>query len=159
MQPLKRRPNENLDALDQAQKKTAEIVLKKWTADTHLIAAILTELEQKLASADLRLAFQDAGAQDRAIAVGHITGVFSGKPVDLTLIVRPTGEIDPIEAGPKAAHLQMQFALPARISVLSAHKGEYEALILRPSRRRLRHSDPSADPIWDPNTSELNVTA
>ena len=118
------------DALDQAQKKTAEIVLKKWTADTHLIAAILTELEQKLASADLRLAFQDAGAQDRAIAVGHITGVFSGKPVDLTLIVRPTGEIDPIEAGPKAAHLQMQFALPARISVLSAHKGEYEALIL-----------------------------
>ena len=49
---------------------TAENVGEKWSADTHIIAEILKDFEQKMSALGLQLAFQDEGQKGDALAEG-----------------------------------------------------------------------------------------
>ena len=78
---------------------TAEHVRQKWVTDTHIIAEILKDFEQKMSALGLQLTFQDAGQKGDALAVGRITGRVSGSDLQVTLNVDPTGEIHALAAG------------------------------------------------------------
>lgn len=108
---------------------TAEHVRQKWAIDTHIIAEILKDFEQKMSALELQLTFQDAGQRGDALAVGRITGRVSGSDLQVTLNVHPTGEIHAFR-GPKPGHIQAQFTSPSKLSVLAADRAQYEALIL-----------------------------
>jgi hypothetical protein len=108
---------------------TAEHVSQKWVTDTHIIAEILKDFEQKMSALGLQLTFQDAGQKGDALAVGRITGRVSGSDLQVTLNVHRTGEIQAFQ-GPKAGHIQVQFTSPSKFSVLVADRAQYEALIL-----------------------------
>jgi hypothetical protein len=77
----------------------------------------------------LRLTFQDAGQKGDALAVGRISGRISGSDLQVTLNVQPTGEIHAFQ-GPKVGHISTQFTSPSKLSVLTADRAQYEALIL-----------------------------
>jgi hypothetical protein len=89
----------------------------KWGQDTQIIRAVLTDLMQKMAGVGSDLSLQDEGAGRNAIAAALITGRFDGKRVHFMLEVRADGTIDP-KTG------------EAPISVLTADRAAYEALIL-----------------------------
>jgi hypothetical protein len=108
---------------------TAEHVRRKWTADAHIIAEILKDFEQKMSPLGLQLAFQDAGQKGDALAVGRIVGRVSGSDLQVMLNVDPNGEIHAFQ-GPKAGHIAVQFTSPSKLSVLTADRAQYEALIL-----------------------------
>jgi hypothetical protein len=107
----------------------AENVRKKWSADTHIIAEILKDFEQKMSALGLQLAFQDEGQKGDALAGGRIFGRVSGSDLQVTLNVDPAGEIHAFQ-GPKAGHIAVQFTSPSKLSVLTADRAQYEALIL-----------------------------
>jgi hypothetical protein len=109
--------------------ETAERVRQKWTADTFIIAEILKDFEQKMSALELRLTFQDTGQKGDALAVGHISGRVSGSDLQVTLNVHPTGEIHAFQ-GPKTGHISSQFTSPSKLSVFTADRSQYEALIL-----------------------------
>jgi hypothetical protein len=69
------------------------------------------------------------GPKGRRACVGRITGRVSGSDLQVTLNVRPTGEIQAFQ-GPKPGHIQAQFTSPSKLSVLVADRAQYEALIL-----------------------------
>lgn len=118
-------------AKDQSNERQemAERVMQKWTADTYVIAEILKDFEQKMSALELQLMFQDAGQKGDALAVGRISGRISGRDLQVTLNVHPNGEIHAFQ-GPKAGHISSQFTSPAKLSVLTADRPQYEALIL-----------------------------
>ena len=118
-------------AKDQSNERqeTAERVRQKWAADTHIIAEILKDFEQKLSALELQLVFQDVGQKGDALAVGRISGRISRSDLQVTLNVHPTGEIHAFQ-GPKAGHISSQFTSPSKLSVLTADRSQYEALIL-----------------------------
>jgi hypothetical protein len=113
-----------------AQDELSHRIRQKWAVDTHVIAAVLAELEQQLSLASLRLAFRDERPQGAALAVGRITGSLAGMPIDLLLIVHPDGEIYPLRRDPNAGDDQIQSASSSKMSVLTADKDQYETLIL-----------------------------
>jgi hypothetical protein len=117
------------DELNNERQATAEHVKQKWATDTHIIAEILKDFEQKMSRLGLQLTFQDAGQKGDALAVGGITGRVFGSDLQVTLNVYPNGEIRAFQ-GPKAGHIQAQFTSPSRLSVLAADRAQYEALIL-----------------------------
>jgi len=118
-------------AKDQSNERQemAERVTQKWMADTYVIAEILKDFEQKMSALELQLTFQDAGQKGDALAVGHISGRISGRDLQVTLNVHPNGEIHAFQ-GPKAGHISSQFTSPSKLSVLTADRSQYEALIL-----------------------------
>ena len=118
-------------ATDQSNEReaTAERVRQKWAADTHIIAEILKDFEQKMTALGLELVFQDAGQKGDVLAVGRIGGRISGRDLKVTLDVYPTGEINAFQ-GPLAGHVASQFTSPSKLSVLTADRSQYEALIL-----------------------------
>ncbi len=111
------------------QQATAEHVRKKWTADTHAIAEILKDFERKMSALALQLTFEDESQKGDALAGGRIFGRVSGSDLQVTLKVDPTGEIHAFQ-GPKAGHVAIQFTSPSKLSVLTADRAQYEALIL-----------------------------
>jgi hypothetical protein len=111
------------------QQATAERVRQKWAADTYIIAEILKDFEQKMSALGLQLTFQDAGQKGNLLAIGHISGRISGRDLHVTLNVHPAGEIDAFQ-GPKVGHISSQFTSPSKLSVLTADRTQYEALIL-----------------------------
>jgi hypothetical protein len=108
---------------------TAERVRQKWAADTHIIAEILKDFEQKMSALELQLTFQDVGQKSNTLAVGRISGRISGSDLQVTLNVDPNGEIEAFQA-PKVGHVGNQFTSPSKLSVLTANRAQYEALIL-----------------------------
>jgi hypothetical protein len=115
----------------QERKRKTELIKAKWIADAQIIAEILTDLGEKLFDAGLSLVFQDTGPSDpETVASGLISGQFVGKPIELVLKVKSDGAIDVGEAASRGPVVNINFVLPAKIWVLTAHKGEYEALIL-----------------------------
>jgi hypothetical protein len=96
---------------------------KKWAKDTHIIADILRDFEQKMVDIKVQLQFQDVGQQGTTIAVGRIFGHVSGRELQLTLNVHPNGEIHVFRAGAGTHHVQFT-------SVLTADRAQYESLIL-----------------------------
>jgi hypothetical protein len=117
------------DREEHERKDVAERVKEKWTTDTYMIAEILKDFEQKMSVVGVQLTFQDAGQKGTALAVGHITGRVSGSELQFTLSVEPAGEIHAFR-GPKAGHIHAQFTSPSKVSVLTAGRAQYEALIL-----------------------------
>jgi hypothetical protein len=111
------------------QKTTADQVRKKWTADTKMIAEILSDFEQKLSPLELQLMFEEEDQKGEAIAGGRIFGHVTGQDVQVTLNVGPTGEVRAFQ-GPKAGHIAPQFSSPSKLSVLTADRAQYESLIL-----------------------------
>ncbi len=111
------------------RQEMAERVRQKWAADTHIIAKILKDFEQKMSALGLQLIFQDACQKGDALAVGRITGRVSGNDLQVTLNVHATGEIHAFQ-GPKTGHISSQFTSPSKLSVLTADRSQYEALIL-----------------------------
>ncbi len=111
------------------QQATAQYVRQKWATDTHIIAEILKDFEQKMSALGLQLTFEDAGQKGDALAVGRITGRVSGSDLQVTLTVDPTGEIQAFQA-PKPGHIHAHFTSPSKLSVLVADRAQYEALIL-----------------------------
>jgi len=111
------------------RQETAERVRQKWTADTYIIAEILKDFEQKMSALELQLTFQDTGQKGDALAVGHISGRVSASDLQVTLNVHPTGEIHAFQV-PKTGHISSQFTSPSKLSVLTADRSQYEALIL-----------------------------
>jgi hypothetical protein len=103
---------------------------KKWAEDTHIIADILKDFEQKMAAMKLQLRFQDVGQQGTTIAVGRIFGRVSGRELQLTLNVQPSGEIHVFRGGPTVGAHQVQSTSPVAFSVLTANRAQYESLIL-----------------------------
>ena len=81
-----------------------------------------------MSALELRLAFQDTGQKGDALAVGHISGRVSGSDLQVTLNVQPTGEIHTFQK-PKTGHISSQFTSPSKLSVLTADRSQYEALI------------------------------
>jgi hypothetical protein len=118
-------------AKDQSNERqeTAERVVQKWSTDTYVIAEILKDFEQKMSTLGLQLTFQDAGRKGDALAVGHISGRISGRDLQVTLNVHSNGDIHAFQ-GPKAGHISSQFTSPSKLSVLTADRSQYEALIL-----------------------------
>ena len=117
------------DERSNERRATAEHVRQKWAADTDIIAEILKDFEKKMSALGLRLTFQDAGQKGDALAVGRISGRISGSDLQVTLNVQPTGEIHAFQ-GPKVGHISTQFTSPSKLSVLTADRAQYEALIL-----------------------------
>ena len=117
------------DRQEYERQDVAERVQEKWTADTYVIVEILKDFEQKMSAIGVQLTFQDIGQRGDALAVGHIAGQVSGKDLQITLNVHPDGEIRAFQ-GPKAGHIQAQYTSPSKISVLTADRAQYEALIL-----------------------------
>ena len=117
------------DERSNERRATAEHVRQKWVADTDIIAEILKDFEKKMSDLGLRLTFQDAGQKGDALAVGRISGRISGSDLQVTLNVQPTGEIHAFQ-GPKVGHISTQFTSPSKLSVLTADRAQYEALIL-----------------------------
>jgi len=117
------------DERSNERRATAEHVRQKWVADTDIIAEILKDFEKKMSALGLRLTFQDAGQKGDALAVGRISGRISGSDLQVTLNVQPTGEIHAFQ-GPKVGHISTQFTSPSKLSVLTADRAQYEALIL-----------------------------
>ena len=115
---------------EKERSKKAERIKAKWSADTHIIAKILTDLKEKLAETGLQLKFQDTGSDGKAIAGGRIMGRFSGAAIDLTLKVYADGAIETYKSGPRLGPTNIDLVSQTPISVLTANKGEYEALIL-----------------------------
>ena len=72
------------DEREQQHERIIERIKAKWTADVDLIAAILAELQAKLADEDLEVKFQDIGPSGDAIVRGLITGRFLGEPINVT---------------------------------------------------------------------------
>jgi hypothetical protein len=107
---------------------TAENVRKKWSADTHIIAEILKDFEQKMSALGLQLAFQDEGQKGDALAGGRIFGRVSGSDLQVTLNVDPAGEIHAFQ-GPKAGHFAVHFASPSKLSVLTADRAQYDETV------------------------------
>ncbi len=116
------------------QQAIAEHVRKKWTVDTHIIAEILKDFEQRMSALGLQLAFQDEGQKGAALAGGRIFGRVSGNDLQVTLNVDPTGEIHAFQ-GPKTGHIAIQFTSPSKLSVLTADRAQYEGLFSILSRR------------------------
>lgn len=124
-----------IEAAKQAQKQAEELaksqqalavsVAKKWAADTHVIAAILKDFEQKMSDLNVHLAFQDEGQQGAMLAVGRVTGRVSGHDLSVTFHVDPNGEIHIFSLSPLRI-----FNFRGPVSVLSADKALYEDLIL-----------------------------
>lgn len=112
------------------QHATAKQVKKKWTADTQVIAEILTDFEQRLSPIELQLKFQDAGQPASTIAAGRVVGRVSGRDLQIMLNISPNGDIHAFSEGPKFGHVHVQFASPLKLSVLTADRDQYEALIL-----------------------------
>jgi len=117
------------DEREQQHERIIERIKAKWTADVDLIAAILAELQAKLADEDLEVRFQDIGPSGDAIVRGLITGRFLGQPINVTLNVYASG-IELHKAGPTGGYFNEEFASTSKLSILNAGKGEYEALIL-----------------------------
>jgi len=111
------------------QQAIAERVRKKWTADTHIIAEILKNFEQKMSPLGLQLAFQEESQKGDALVGGRIFGRVSGGDLQVTLNVDHTGEMHAFQR-PKAGHVALQFTSPSKLSVLTADRAQYEALIL-----------------------------
>jgi hypothetical protein len=111
------------------RQETADRVRQKWTADRYIIAEILKDFEQKMSALELQLTFQDTGQKGDELAVGHISGRVSASDLQVTLNVHPTGEIHAFQ-GPKTGHISSQFTSPSKLSVLTADRSQYEALIL-----------------------------
>jgi|SRR5271163_2556369 len=119
---------EEKDGLE--RKELAQRVLQKWRADIGLITSILRELTEKLASERPQFGFSDGGPSGDAIATGIITGRFSGKNIDFAVKVAHDGTIELSSGRSLGAAANLRFVSPTRISVLTANKGEYEAVIL-----------------------------
>jgi hypothetical protein len=111
------------------QKTTADRVRRKWSADTKIMAEILTDFEQKMLPLGLKLMFEDEGQKGDSIAGGRIFGHVTEQELQVTLTVDPTGEVRAFQ-GPKAGHIAVQFASPSKLSVLTADRVQYESLIL-----------------------------
>jgi hypothetical protein len=118
---------EEKDGLE--RKELAQRVLQKWRADVGVITSILGELTEKLAVERPQLGFNDGGPNGNAIATGIITGRFSGKNIDFALKVAHDGSIE-LSSGRLLGAAAKRFVSTTRISVLTANKGEYEAVIL-----------------------------
>jgi hypothetical protein len=118
------------DEREQQHERIIERIKAKWTADADLIADILAELQAKLVDEELEVRFQDIGPSGEAIVRGLITGRFLGEPINLTLNGYASGAIELHKTGRRGAYLNLELASTSRFSVLNAHKGEYEALIL-----------------------------
>ena len=115
---------------EQQQQLVARI-REKWRSDTHLIAAILKDFEQKLAELQVQLVFQDrASAHGETIAVGSIAGHVTGNDLQLTLNVHPNGHMLVFKEGAKIDHMQIPLLSPKTVSVLTADRDQYENLIL-----------------------------
>ena len=123
----KERQEEN--AREQERKIKTDRIQKKWVADTHVINAILRELKSKMVPIEYDLNFQDVGPSHNGVAGGIIVGRFGGEDVHLALEVKDNGLIEPHEKGSKVGFTRI-IATAAKISVLTANTGEYEALIL-----------------------------
>ena len=108
---------------------SAATIIKRNGRLTLIIAAILAELQAKLADEDLEVKFQDIGPSGDAIVRGLITGRFLGQPINVTLNVYADG-IELHKAGPTGGYFTEEFASTSKLSILNAGKGEYEALIL-----------------------------
>ena len=67
----KEKEADDLEKTDQSNEReaTAERVRQKWAADTHIIAEILKDFEQKMTALGLELVFQDAGQKGDVLAV------------------------------------------------------------------------------------------
>ena len=128
-QEHRKRERQEHDEREQQHEQIFERIKAKWTADVGLIAAILAELQAKLADEDLEVKFQDIGPSGDAIVRGLITGRFLGQPINVTLNVYASG-IELHKAGPTGGYLNEEFASTSKLSILNAGKGEYEALIL-----------------------------
>jgi hypothetical protein len=115
---------------DQEHQAKTRRVAGKWVQDTHVIASILNELEGKLAPAELHLGFQDTGAKEDAVATGIIAGRFAGANVEFELRVQPDGQVQISKTPIQGELVQVTLRQPAEISILTANRGEYEALIL-----------------------------
>lgn len=111
------------------QKITADQVRRKWTADTKIIAEILSDFEKKMSPLELQLMFEEEDQKGDAIAGGRIFGHVARKELQVTLNVGPTGEVRAFQ-GPKAGHIAVQFASPSKLSVLTGDRAQYESLIL-----------------------------
>jgi hypothetical protein len=127
-QEHRKRERQEHDEREQQHEQIIERIKAKWTADVGLIAAILAELQAKLADEDLEVRFQDIGPSGDAIVRGLITGRFLGQPINVTLNVYADG-IE-LHAGPTGGYFTEEFASTSKLSILNAGKGEYEALIL-----------------------------
>jgi hypothetical protein len=115
--------------VEEERKATAARYLKKWTADTRVIAAVLADLGKKLAAARADLSFQDMGPNEAAIAVGRIAGELAGEPVDFVLSVGRDGNVEGSKRRP-LAHSKMRLTSPTKFPILTASAAEYEAVIL-----------------------------
>jgi hypothetical protein len=126
---------ENAAASERAEQKAAATedrrqnnimrIRTKWAEDTHVINAVVRELNQKLATAECQLNFQDMGAaSDRGVAHGRIMGRLSSSQVDIAISVRAHGAIEVSAVGPNSP------IKSSSVSIFEANKGEYEALIL-----------------------------
>jgi hypothetical protein len=112
------------------RKELAERVLQKWRADIDVITSILRELTEKLAVERPQFGFSDGGPSGNAIATGIITGRFSGKNIDFALKVAHDGTIELSSGRLLGPDANLKLVSTTRISVLTANKGEYEAVIL-----------------------------
>ena len=77
-QEHRERERQEHDEREQQHEQIIERIKAKWTADVELIAAILAELQAKLADEDLEVRFQDIGPSGDAIVRGLVTGRFLG---------------------------------------------------------------------------------
>jgi hypothetical protein len=120
------------EAARREQERQAKIsrVVGKWVQDTHVIASILNELEGKLAPAGLNLGFQDTGAKEDAVATGIIAGRFASENIQFELRVQPDGQVQLSKTPIRGELVQVTLRQPAEISVLTAGREDYEALIL-----------------------------
>ena len=71
-QEHRERERQEHDAREQQHERIIERIKAKWTGDVDLIAAILAELQAKLADEDLEVKFQDIGPSGDAIVRGLI---------------------------------------------------------------------------------------
>jgi hypothetical protein len=114
------------------QKRDAEMqdtiarIIGKWTEDSRLIVAILDELKIKLSDTGFYANLQARGAYRDAIATATIVGQIDKRPIDLMLSVLPDGFIHSY----RDVGSSTSFGTKTAVQILTANKGEYEALIL-----------------------------
>jgi hypothetical protein len=105
--------------------RTARII-GKWTEDSRLIVAILDELKTKLSDTGFYATFQARDAYRDAIATAIVVGQIDKRPFDLMLSLLPDGFINVSRDDGSPTW----FGTKTTVQVLTANRGEYEAIIL-----------------------------
>ena len=120
-QEHREREKQEHDEREQQHERKIERIQAKWTADVDLIAAILAELQAKLADEDLEVRVQDIGPSGDAIVRGLITGRFLGEPINVALNVYASG-IELHKAGPTGGYFNEELLLRRSFPFLTQAK-------------------------------------